>query len=243
MAYNYLALVNDVNHRLNEVQLTASNFLTAKGFYSQAKEAVNSALQDINHQQFEWPFNYVEKTETLLTGSTRYGFPADAKTIDMDTFRIKGDSTLDVETYKLHIISYEEYLEKFVDQEYTTDTSKLGKPRYVFRAPGLEFGVVPAPDKDYEIIYEYYTTGYQLINPTDVPAIPEIYRHVIIEGAMYYAYMFRSNEQAAVIAKEKFEKGLKNMRTILINRYDYVRSTALPQWSGRGNYVYRIKNA
>jgi hypothetical protein len=100
---------------------------------------------------------------------------------------------------------------------------------------------VPCPDKDYEIVYEYYRVNAELINPTDVPAIPEVYRNVIIEGAIYHAYMFRSNEQAAVIAKDKFEKGIKNMRTILINRYDYVRSTALnrPQ---RGNYVYRIKN-
>jgi len=44
---------------------------------------------------------------------------------------------------------------------------------------------------------------------------------------MYYAYMFRSNEQAAAIAKAKFEDGIKHMRIMLINRYDYVRGTAL----------------
>jgi hypothetical protein len=39
--------------------------------------------------------------------------------------------------------------------------------------------------------------------------------------------MFRSNEQAATIAKDKFEQGIKAMRIMLINRYEYVRSTAL----------------
>jgi hypothetical protein len=241
MAYNFLGLVNDVNARLNEVELTSANFANAKGFYRQAKEAVNTAIMDIQQQQFEWPFNYVEQPEFLSVGVTRYAFPSDARTVDMDSFRIKFDDTLDSDTIKLKVLNYDEYLEKYVDQEYNTDTSLQGPPQYVFRTPGLEYGVVPAPDKAYEIVYEYYRLNVSLINATDVPAIPEIYRHVIIEGAMYYAYLFRSNEQAAVIAKDKFEKGIKNMRTILINRYDYVRSTALnrPQ---RGNYVYRIKN-
>lgn len=241
MSYNFLGLVNEVNRRLNEVELTSVNFPTAVGFYSQCKDAVNSAIMDIQQQQFEWPFNFVSQEEALSVGVTRYAFPIDARTIDMDSFRIKFDETLDSDTIKLKVISYDEYLEKFVDQEYNTDTSLQGPPQYVFRAPGMEFGVVPAPDKAYEIVYEYYRTNVSLINATDVPAIPEVYRHVIVEGAMYYAYMFRSNEQAAVLAKAKFEQGIKNMRTILINRYEYVRSTALnrPQ---RGNYVFRIKN-
>lgn len=242
MAYNFIGLVNDVNRRLNEVELSDSNFTTAKGFYLQVKDAVNASIQDINQLQYEWPFNFVMHEETLTVGTTRYAFPLYAKTIDFDTFRIKGSSTLDVETTKLHVISYEEYLERFANQEYTDDTSLQGTPRYVFRAPGLEYGLVPCPDKEYELIYEYYTTNVELIKSTDVPNIPEMYRHVIVEGAMYHAYMFRSNEQSAVLAKEKFKEGIKAMRSILINRYDYVRSTALnrPQ---RGNYVYRIKDA
>jgi hypothetical protein len=241
MAYNFLGLVNDVNRRLNEVELTSNNFANAVGFYGQCKDAVNAAIMDIQQQQFEWPFNFVSQEESLSVGVTRYAFPTDLRTIDMDSFRIKSSESLDSNTVKLKVLNYDEYLEKYVDQEYNPDTSLQGPPQYVFRAPGMEFGVVPAPDKEYEIVYEFYRTNVSLINPTDVPVIPEVYRHVIIEGAMYYTYMFRSNEQAAAIAKNKFEQGIKNMRTILINRYEYVRSTALnrPQ---RGNYVFRIKN-
>ena len=38
MAYDYLGLVNDVNRRLNEVELTSSNFATATGEYSMIKQ-------------------------------------------------------------------------------------------------------------------------------------------------------------------------------------------------------------
>lgn len=242
MAYNFLGLVNDVNRRLNEVELTSGNFASAKGFYLQAKDAVNAAILDINQQQFEWPFNYVEQEETLVAGTSRYVFPADARTVDMDSFRIKKNDTLDNNTVKLQVLTYEDYLDRFVDQEYNTDTSLRGVPEFVVRTPGLEYLVVPAPDQAYEIVYEYYRTNVELINATDVPIIPEIYRYVIIDGAMYHAYMFRSNEQAATIAKEKFKEGVKNMRTILMNRYEYARSTMIVR-NGRSSYVYRIKNA
>ena len=33
MAYNYLDLVNEINRRLNEVELSTTNFLSSKGFY------------------------------------------------------------------------------------------------------------------------------------------------------------------------------------------------------------------
>ena len=229
MAYNFLGLVNDVNSRLNEVPLTSSNFASATGFYNQAKESVNSAIQDINQLQHEWTWNHVTQEETLTDGVTRYAFPSDAKVIDFDSFRIKRSGTFNNQTTKLKVLSYEEYLEKYVDQEYNPDTSLLDVPTYVFRAPGLEFGVVPAPKEDYTIVYEYYRNTVELINATDVPSIPEMFRNVITEGAMYYAYMFRGNEQSAAIAKAKFDQGIKSMRIMLINRYDYVRSTAIQQ--------------
>ena len=46
MAYDDIGLVNDINRRLNEVELTGgtgtnANFLTATGEYSMIKDAVN----------------------------------------------------------------------------------------------------------------------------------------------------------------------------------------------------------
>jgi hypothetical protein len=229
MAYDYIGLVNEVNRRLNEIELTSANFTNATGFYATIKDSVNSAIRDINQTHYEWPFNHVVAEETLSTGITRYAFPSDAATIDFDTFRIKEDSTLGNKTTKLGVVSYEDYLANAVDQEYSTDTSKRAVPEKVFHAPSLEYGVTPAPDQDYEVVYEYYRVPVDLVSSTDVPSIPERFRHVIVDGAMYHAYMFRSNEQAANIAKAKFEEGLKRMRTMLVNRYEYMRSTYIPQ--------------
>lgn len=232
MSYDYLSLVNEVNRRLNEVELTSSTFTSAKGFYSQVKDSVNSSIRDINQTHYEWPFNHVLAEETLTAGTTRYAFPNDAGSIDFDTFRIKESTTLSNATVKLGIVAYEDYLENSVDQEYGDNTSKREVPSSVFQAPSLEWGITPPPDQAYEVVYEYYRVPVDLQSATDVPSVPERFRHVIIDGAMYHAYMFRSNEQAANLAKSKFEEGLKRMRTILVNRYTYMRSTAVIQAGG-----------
>ena len=241
MAYDYLGLTNEVNRRLNEVELTSANFLTATGFYAHIKDAVNASIRDINHTHYEWPFNHVLAEETLTAGTTRYAFPADASTIDFDSFRIKENATLANETVRLGVITYDDFLQRYVDQEYSTDSSKRDVPSYVFHAPSLEWGVVPAPDQAYPIVYEYYRIPVDLLNATDVPSIPERFKQVILDGAMYHAYMFRSNEQAATIAKNKFDEGIKKMRILLINRYVYMQSTVITQSSAFGGFGDRVK--
>lgn len=237
MAYDYLSLTNEVNRRLNEVELTSATFTNAKGFYAQVKDSVNSSIRDINQTHYEWGFNHVLAEDTLTAGTTRYAFPNDAGSIDFDTFRIKESATFGNATVRLSVVDYDDYLTTAVDQEYGDNTSKREVPSAVFHAPSLEWGVTPPPDQDYEVVYEYYRVPVDLERATDVPSIPERFRHVIIDGAMYHAYMFRSNEQAANIAKGKFEEGLKRMRTILVNRFVYMRSTAIIQ-SGSGSSAF-----
>ena len=223
MAYNYITLVNEVQRRLNEVELSTANFDTSRGFHALSKDAINSSIRHINQEEFEWPWNHVEASEVLLANEARYSYPYDAKTINMNTFRIKRDADLNVDTIKLKILSYEEYLDKYADMEYNSNLSST--PRYVVRTPSRELMFIPTPDKAYEVIYEYFTSSYDLQKADDVPTIPEQYRHVIVDGAMYYAYVFRGDMQSANATVSKFEQGLKNMRSLNINRTNYLRDT------------------
>ena len=227
-AYNFLGLVNDVNRRLNEVELTSANFAAATGFYSSAKDSINSALQYLGQNQFEWPFNHFTKDQTLTAGTVRYAYPSDAKTIDFDSFRIKRNSTFNNTTQKLQIIAYEDYLENYLDDEYnTSNTSIRSLPKRVFRTPDQQYGVHPVPNYAYELVYEYYKNTVELDNATDVPVYPEQFRPVIVDGAMYYAYTFRGNTQDATLHLQKFNDGIKDMRSLYINRYDYIRDTRI----------------
>lgn len=237
MAYDFLGLVNEVNRRLNEVELTSANFATATGFYAHAKDAVNASIRYINQSEFEWPFNHSTNSVTLVAGTTRYAFPADAQSINFNTFRIQRNSSLGNDTVKLHVISYEEYLDKYVGQEYDSNTTGTGVPTMVFNTPELTFGLTPEPDEAYTLTYEYFTFPSDLDAYDDTPTIPVRFKHVIVDGAMHYAYLFRGNSQDAMLAKQKLDEGLKQMTTLLINRFSNVRSYMIPQNTGGGGRI------
>ena len=128
MAYNFLELVNEINRRLNEVELNTTTFPTATGFYQTAKDAVNSAIRHINHEEYNWPWNHREEEETLTAGIARYPYPEDVKLINMNSFRIKKNTTLNVDTRKLTIMDYQEYLDNHVDTEYNNNTTIRSTP-------------------------------------------------------------------------------------------------------------------
>jgi len=225
MAYDYLGLVNDVALRLNETRLTSSNFADATGFYLAMKEAVNSAVRHINQAHFFWPYNHQISEDTLTAGVSRYALPANAKYIDFGSFRVRRDDSLGISRgRRLDQLTYSEYLSTYIDQEYETDATKGAVPRNVVRTPDQEYIIVPMPDEAYEVDYEYYIVPVDLELNDDVPTIPEQFRHVIVDGAMYYAYMFRDNIEMAGLSQNKFENGIKQMRTLLVNENVYFRS-------------------
>jgi len=225
MAYTYLTLVNDVARRLNETEITSSNFDEAAGVYNAIKEALNSSIHHINQAHFFWPFNHNNSKTTLTAGLSRYSIPDNAKYVDFGSFRIKRNTTLNVgQGKKLEQITYEEYLSTYVDQEYETDATKGQVPRMVARTPDREYVIIPMPDKNYDIEYEYYMAPTDLEYFDDIPTIPENYRHVVVDGAMYYAYLFRDNVEQASMMLRKFEAGIAQMRSILVNEYAYFRA-------------------
>lgn len=226
MAYDFLGLVNAVNRRLNEVELTSANFATALGFYSQAKDSVNASIRYINQAEYYWPFNHNTEELTLTANTSRYAFPVDAKVINFNSFRIKESAVLGNSTTRISEIAYEDYLDRYISQEYNS-SSNQGVPNRVAQAPNLQFIMTPEPDKAYELVYEYYNFPTDLALATDVPTIPERFQHIIIDGAMHYGYLFRGNTQDALVMKEKFDEGIKHMRSQLINRTPYVRSSML----------------
>ena len=299
MAYNYLGLVNDVNKRLNEVELTASNFTSSIGEYAMVRDAINVAIRYINQYEFSYPFNSAVNSTAVTPGVTRYDIPTNTKHIDYKTARIKKSNTLNTSGNSLSTMTYYEYISKdYADQEdeiqsttidassglsasvttisvtsstgfsatgtlyiggeqitYTgitgndftgctrgansttaatiaddvtvTQFDNGGIPRFIVRTPDNNYLLYPFPDKQYTIVFDYFTLPTDLSAATDAPSLPEQFRTVIVEGAMYTAYMFRGETQEATIMKANFEEGIKNMRTLYINRYDYISSTLI----------------
>lgn len=236
MAKTYLSLANEVLNRMNEVELTAANFHNARGFQVQCKNAVNDAILYINSREFEWPFNYSEQTETLVAGTTRYTLDSTLKHADYDTFRLTKDSTLGSPGGALKKMDYKEYMDKFIEQEDDATVSG-GLPSHVFRSPDNNWGLYPYPDAAYEVKFEAFLYTTQLTTQDTETAIPEQYRTVIVDGATAYAYLYRGEKEQYMINWERFEDGITQMQSILINRYDYVRTSMISRSGSSSGYV------
>jgi hypothetical protein len=238
MAYDYLSITNEVLARMNEVELTSTGFTSARGFQIQCQNAVNDSINYINQREFGWPFSHATKTETLVAGTSRYSIPTGTQHVDYDTFRISKDDTLAVSGTTLRILDYKEYVDKYIDQETTSDVG--GVPNFVARTPDNNYVLYPYPDKAYTLKYEHFSKATTLSAATDVPTVPEQFRQVIVDGATAYAYQYRGESQQYGINFSRFEEGIKQMQSILLNRTYYVRSTYMPHSQRYGTNVVQF---
>ncbi len=226
MAYTYLDITNEVLARINEVALTQGTFLSSRGYQTQCKNAVNDAINYINHKDYNWPFNHNTHSEVLVPGVTRFNLPNNTKTVDYNTFRLEKDTSLGSPGGGLTLLAYNEYVDRFIDQE---DDAAFygGVPLYVVRTPDNNYLLYPYPDKAYTLRFEYYTNPTPLVKADDVPSIPDLYRAVIADGATAYAYQYRGEVDQYQLNWQRFQEGITHMRSLLANRYPYVRSTVL----------------
>ena len=88
----------------------------------------------------------------------------------------------------------------------------------------FHFIVTAKPDRIYTISHDYYTAPTPLALYSDVPAIPETFKEVIVAGGVYYAYMFRDNAEQAAEAKADFTAEVNRMRRILIPQQQFMRT-------------------
>lgn len=219
----FIKLTNRVLKAFNEVQLDSGNFLTATGFYQEAKDAVNQAIFDVyTREDTEWPFAWAEATLTTVAGTKLYTKNINATSIDWDSFRIRTDTPNNITAKSLGNLSYDVYRSEFLARDDGATSETYGKPTSVVRRSDNNIILTPVPDKAYTIVYEYFNLPIELELEDDTPLIPEQFNQVIIDKALHYAYMFRDNSEQAAIAEDRFEKSIHKMRRILIPQFDSV---------------------
>tara|TARA_R110001592_G_scaffold37323_1_gene124570 strand:- start:23 stop:961 length:939 start_codon:yes stop_codon:yes gene_type:complete len=307
MALTFLSLTNSVITRMNEVELTSSNFTGSRGVQTQCKAAVNEAIRYINQREFGYSFNHSSNSSTLVAGQTRYTVPTSTKSIDYSTARIKKDSDLNAAGNNLVTLNYNEYIEKdYANQEddvaattlngshsasvttltltSTTDFDTSGTvhigseqvsytaisgnditgctrgannttaavhssgvavtqfedggvPKNIVRTPDNNYLLFPYPDKAYNLVFDFYTFPSDLSVHSDTTTVPERFAPVIIDGATAFVYQYRGELQQYQLNFERFEQGIKNMQSLLINKYEYLRSTVVSRPRGSGNFM------
>ena len=122
-----------------------------------------------------------------------------------------------------------------------TQFDRGGVPEIVVRTPDNNYLLYPFPNKEYVIKFDYYTFPADLSAHGDTTSIPDRFAPVIIDGATAFVYQYRGETQQYQLNMQRFEQGIKNMQTLLINKFSYLRSTFIPRAGvhGSGNVDIR----
>ena len=241
MATTFLDLTNELLRELNEVALTAANFAQAKSVQQHAKDTVNRAYFDIINSEPQWPFLavaesgssdpmygnvYVETTtgtrwyelkEASSSTTTDYG------SIDWDNFYLTtvgvNGETAPHTARNLGFTSTDEWKDfrRVSENLDDSDAQQYGVPTHVIRSPdSRKFGLSPIPNKVYRIWFYAWNLPTRLSAATDALLFPDVYYPVLLARARYYMWQFKDNPQSAAFALDDYKKGLRSMRSNLI---------------------------
>ena len=208
--------------------MDSSDFNNARNIQALAKNAINSSVRELMHSAQEWPFALTTVTKTLSTdGTATYAFPTDFSSVDWESFYLKQLTAANNQPRRLPVLTYTQYLDECRPTEDQTGTGGYGAPEAIYQTQDGFFGVSPKSDQAYQIEYKYWKFPADLVESTDACIVPSRFDHVVIDGAMTYMMLYRSNEQSAAIHRDRFENGIKNMRRLLMDEPFTMRSTMI----------------
>ena len=242
MATTYLDLTNEVLRELNEVVLTSASFSSATGIQSFVKDAINKSLFDIANAEPELPFFsvgvsggtdpfYGNVTVATVAGQRWYTLKASSSSITSDysavdwddfyitTINVSGESAPYTST-GLKYLTLADWKRYYRDAENAddADTQSYGEPKYVYKSPDhRKFGLSPIPDKVYNVHFYAFEKPTALSAHGDTIPMPEQYSNVITARTRYYVHQFKENIQQAAMAQDDYKRGLRAMKSNLIN--------------------------
>ena len=250
MATTYLTLTNELLRELNEVVLTSSNFGDAVGIQGHAKDCINRAYSDIVMEEPQWAFLatgesgatdpfygnvYVETvagTRWYELKESSSSITADYGSVDWDNFYLTtigvSGASSPYTSQNLKFINSSDWVRYKREAENVddSDSQSYGEPTHVIRSPDArKFGVSPIPDKVYRVWFFAWDLPTALSAHGDAIVFPDVYSPVLMARARYHFHQFKDAPQQAAFALEDYKKGLKQMRSALMNPVPKYMST------------------
>ena len=242
MATTYLDLTNEVLRELNEIPLTAANFADATGLQKFVKDTVNKSIYDIANEEPQLPFFsagvsgstdpfYGNVTVATVAGQRFYTLKADSSSITTDYASIDWDdfyvTTINVSgetapyvSKGLRFLTLDDWKRYYRDSENEDDANSqtYGEPKFVIKSPdSRKFGLSPIPDKVYNIHFYAFVRPTALSAYDDTMVLPEQYSNIVTARMRYYVWQFKESPQQAAFALDDYKKGLKYMKSNLMN--------------------------
>jgi len=242
MATTYLDLTNEVLRELNELPLTSANFANATGFQKFVKDTVNKSIFDIANQEPQLPFFsagvsgstdpfYGNVTVPTVAGQRFYtlkdgssSITTDYASIDWDDFYVTtinvSGETAPYVSKGLRFLTLDDWKRYYRDSENEDDANSqnYGEPKFVIKSPdSRKFGLSPIPDKVYNIHFYAFVRPTALSAYDDTMVLPEQYSNIVTARMRYYVWQFKESPQQAAFALDDYKKGMKQMKSNLMN--------------------------
>jgi hypothetical protein len=242
MATTYLDLTNEILRELNEITLTSANFANATGFQQFVKDTVNKSIFDIANEEPQLPFFsagvsgstdpfYGNVTVPTVEGQRWYTLKSDSSSITTDYASIDWDdfyvTTINVSgetapyvSKGLRFLTLDDWKRYYRDSENEDDANAQnhGEPKFVIKSPdNRKFGLSPIPDKVYNVHFYAFVRPTALSAYDDTMVLPEQYSNIVTARMRYYVWQFKESPQQAAFALDDYKKGLKYMKSNLMN--------------------------
>jgi len=231
-AYQAISTVVNKNYKL-QIRVLSPNSSTSGLIVRVGTSA--GGTQNLNTTQAVTNFREGAILDTTFTATAQTSYvyvESDGVQLDVDYVRVSRE---DVTTRKIRYISYDDYLQRFREQDDRNSSGHHGMPQYVYRKPDYtSFGLTPIPDKnDYLISYDYYTTHTDLSAHGDNMALPDRFSPLIVDRSKYYVYMLRSDPDHANLSNRDYQRKLNLLKTDYASRADYMRDTRISSGNSR----------
>lgn len=233
----YLELTNELLRRVQDTELTESNFASARSTQATAKDCIKASINEIMAYEKEWAFNFTSGSQILTIADNLYILPADCDSPDWESFRILKDDVINQNTVPLDLISKDFWYKQYRPMDEDSVPTGRMVPCYVFMSTEggqTSFGVTPAPDKAYTVAFDYYVIETQLDLFSDSVRIPERFNYVIINGGLKHFNMYKDNTEQGAYWTKEFDNSMSRMRQYLAPRKDDLRDTRVnfggPSW-------------
>ena len=231
-AYQAISTIVNKNYKI-QVRVLSPNSSTSGLIVRVGTSA--GGTQNLNTTQAVTNFREGAILDTTFTATAQTSYvyvESDSVQLDVDYIRVCRE---DVTTRKLRYISYDDYLQRFKEQDDRNSSGHYGMPQYVYRKPDYSsFGITPIPDKnDYLISYDYYTTHTDLSAHGDSMSLPDRFSPLIVDRSKYYVYMLRSDPDHANLSNRDYQRKLNLLKTDYASRADYMRDTRISEGNSR----------
>ena len=222
-AYQSISTVKNKVYRL-QVRVMSPNSSTSTVAIKVGTTASGGEILSTTKSVSNFGDGAILDTTFTATTQTAYIYFETASGVQLDIDYVRISENIPVK--KLKYITYDDWNVRYSQTDLTNNSSSYGCPDIVYPTQDKKFGLSPIPDQsNYTVQYEYWKVHTDLSAHGDTMDLDDRFKDVIITKAKYYAYVLRSDPQAASMAVKEYDNQLQFLRSEYINTKTYMRDT------------------